>query len=407
MRIAILTFARTNNYGATLQCYALNKYIRSLGHETIIINLPLDDGSVRGKKETPSVVKPPMIKRIIWRLRYFFYKTKGKFFYRNKQNVCEIEPYEIRYELSPTQREEELKFSAANMKLFDAFREKYLSNITKEFFEEEDFAKDYPKADVYVVGSDQVWNLAITRWQYPLFFLSFVKGKSTKIAYAACMGGSEDILFSKEQKKKIGTLLKGFDAISVRNQIAANILYKNFSINVKQVVDPTILLDSYEELARESSVDATGSLWFDKFIINDLWLDAIKFVANQQELNIRADRNLIRIPDIPFNPVVSVADWLRLVQTSEFVFTDSFHCTVFCILFRKQFITTPSYRGGEGRMLDLLKKLGIENRFFYNPESVQNDVKRWEASIDYDKVYDKLNKLRAESKEFLREALML
>jgi hypothetical protein len=407
MRVAILTFARTNNYGATLQCYALNKYIRSLGHETIIINLPLDDGSVRSKTVPSTIVKPPVIKRIIWRLRYLLNKAKNKFFSRNKQNVCVMEPYEMRYSLSPIQREEELKFSAANMKLFDAFREKYLSNITKEYFEEEDFAKNYPSADIYVVGSDQVWNIAITRWQYPLFFLSFVKGKSKKIAYAACMGGSEDILFSKEQKKCIGKLLKGFDKISVRNQVAANILYKNFSINAKQVVDPTILLDGYEELARESDINATGSLWFDKFIINDLWLDAIRYVANQQGLDIRADRTLIRIPKIPFNPVVSVADWLRLVQTSSFVFTDSFHCTVFCILSRKQFITTPSYKGGEGRMLDLLKKLGLEDRFFFDPESVKRDIARWKTPIDYDKVYIKLNKLKEESKDFLKEALML
>ena len=43
MKVAILTYARTNNYGATLQCYALNKYIQSLGHETIVLNVPLDE----------------------------------------------------------------------------------------------------------------------------------------------------------------------------------------------------------------------------------------------------------------------------------------------------------------------------------------------------------------------------
>ena len=51
MKVAILTFARTNNYGATLQCYALNKFIKELGFETIILNVPLDDGSVRPKKK--------------------------------------------------------------------------------------------------------------------------------------------------------------------------------------------------------------------------------------------------------------------------------------------------------------------------------------------------------------------
>lgn len=404
MKVAILTFARTNNYGATLQCYALNKFIKSLGHETLIINLPLDDGSVRAKKNEISQMKPLLLRRIANKFCYLFYKVIDKFRFHQKNKECAKEPYRIRYVLSPVQREEELNYSSENMKLFDAFREKYLPNMTKEYFEEDDFINDYPDADVYIVGSDQVWNLSITRWQYPLFFLSFVKGQAKRISYAACMGGSENICFTKLQKKRLVELLRKFDYISVRSSISVNIL-KRFSIDAKQVLDPTLLYDNYDSLAKDSTIDALGYLWFDKYIINDYWIDAIRFVAKEESLKIRSDSSLINISGIPFAPVVSIADWLRLVKTSNFIITDSFHCTIFCILYRKQFITTPSYKDGEGRMIDLLKKLGLEDRFYYSPESVKEGSKQWRKPIDYNSVFEKLNILRIDSKDFLINSL--
>lgn len=408
MRVAILTFSRTNNYGATLQCYALNCYIRSLGYDTITINLPLDDGSVRKRKESivSSHAKPTIAERVVIKIKAKLLKIHAKCIKREKVKPLLYEPYEIRYSLTKEKREEEMKYSTLNMELFDAFRAKYLPNLTKEYFEENDFKKDYPDADVYIVGSDQVWNTSITRWQYRLFFLSFVRKGKKKVSYAACMGGTENIKMSKRQIHEIRRMLKSFDNISVRNSIAANILRDKFSLNVEQVLDPTFLLDNYDLIEKDSTLDASGALWFDKYIINDLWLNAINYVAEQKKLIIRADTNLIQITGIPFNPVVTIADWLKLVKTSDFIFTDSFHCTVFCILYRKQFISTPSYKGGEGRMIDLLNKLGLEDRFYNNPSSVIDNAKKWQAPIKYDKVFEKINVLRIESKEYLKKSLL-
>ena len=176
MKVAILTFARTNNYGATLQCYALNKFINELGYDTIILNVPLDDGSVRPKRK----------RNIFVRGFGFIYRTMKKLFAKSNKKI-NLQNYEIRYKLSDEEKDLEKKYSKENMKLFDAFRTKYLPNITGEYFDFNDFEKNYPQADAYVVGSDQVWlpNFSLN------CFLDFVHRDSVKrIFYAASSGSS-------------------------------------------------------------------------------------------------------------------------------------------------------------------------------------------------------------------------
>lgn len=395
MKVAILTYARTNNYGATLQCYALNKYIQSLGHETIILNVPLDDGSVRK-------IKRPLYRKLIsfvWGHCMDIYK---KLFPQNQEKLHD---YEIRYCLTKEQRAKEQEYSDKNMALFDEFRTQYLPNISEEYFYESDFDINYPEADAYVVGSDQVWNVDICKKQYPIFFLSFVKPGRKKISYAACMGGNDKILFSDEQKDKIQNLLKDFDSIAVRNQMAVTICQNNFHFTPRQVLDPTFLIDNYDELLAESSIDAKGCMYIDKFIINDLWVNAIKKIARDKGLQIRMDNCLIEIDDVPFAPLCRIQDWLKILKTSDLIFTDSFHCSVFCILFRKQFVVAPSYQGGEGRMLDLLDKMGIEGRFYYTPDDLINNIDVWSKPIDYDAVWARIEEQRVDSKNYLIEAL--
>lgn len=395
MKVAILTFARTNNYGATLQCYALNKFIKELGFETIILNVPLDDGSVRPKKK----------RNIFVRGLGFIYRTLKSVLIKSNGSE-KLQSYEIRYKLSDEEHDLEIKYSKDNMKLFDAFRLKYLPNITKEYFDFKDFENDYPQADAYVVGSDQVWNLKITGWQYPIFFLSFVKNGENLISYAACMGGDGNIIFKGKTKKNIQSLLNRFNYISVRNEMAVNIFKNNFSNIPIQVLDPTFLVDNYNELLIDSDQDASGCIYVDKFIINDDWMDVIRKISEKENLNIRMDNCLIKIKNIPFSPLCTVQDWLKIIKTADIIFTDSFHCSVFCILFHKKFVVAPSYQGGEGRMVDLLSKFGLEDRFYRTPLELEKNKNVWLQPIDYANVDSVINEKRKESREYLKSALL-
>lgn len=389
MKVAILTFARTNNYGATLQCYALSKYIENYGHIVDIINVPL--------------IKAGAFRQKSFRERL---QNKWKSIYK-RINPIKTEDYYIRFLRTKEQLEQDKEYDRQNMLLFDAFRDKYFPNLTHEYITEEDFINDYPDADLYIVGSDQVWNPWVTNVQYSLFFFSFVREKKKCISYAACMGGNTNFRYKKDEIYTIKKLLKRFDGISVRDTTGLSILRKRFHIDAIQVLDPTFLpsIDVYNPILSDSKINAKGCLFSFKFIINDSWVKVIRYIAEKKKLDIRMDSCLIPINGLRFRPKCSVADWLCLIKTSDFIFTDSFHGMVFCILFKKNFIATPSYRGGEERYMDLAKKLGLEDRIFYTPDEVVKHANVWMKPINYDDVFHKIELLRKISFDFINSYL--
>lgn len=389
MKVAILTFSRTTNYGAALQCYALSSFIRKAGHEVIIFNAPLD---------SERAIKVSLARLILRKIK----KTLKNIISSNKQSNSEF----VRYYRNEKEKKEDIYWDNQVRLLFDSFNQTYLPPFTKELKNEQDFKKQYPQADLYIVGSDQVWNLSITQLQKQIFFFSFLKDEA-RISYAASFGGSTQWLGTKEETQEIYRLLKKFKGISVRENSGITILHNTFHLNGVEVLDPTLLLSGteYDKLAEKSDLEASQDLYAYKFIINDIWLETLKFISKETESKLRMDCETIQLPDIPFNPVLSIEGWLKLIKTAKFVVTDSFHCTVFCILFKKQFIVSPSYSGGEGRMLSFLKKLGLEDRFYYTTKDIRKNAKAWKTPIDYDKVYQKLNYHKEQSRKYLMSYL--
>lgn len=389
MKVAILTFSRTTNYGAALQCYALSSFIRKAGHEVIIFNAPLD---------SERAIKVSLARLILRKIK----KTLKNIISSNKQSNSEF----VRYYRNEKEKKEDIYWDNQVRLLFDSFNQTYLPPFTKELKNEQDFKKQYPQADLYIVGSDQVWNLSITQLQKQIFFFSFLKDEA-RISYAASFGGSTQWLGTKEETQEIYRLLKKFKGISVRENSGITILHNTFHLNGVEVLDPTLLLSGteYDKLAEKSDLEASQDLYAYKFIINDIWLETLKFISKETESKLRMDCETIQLPDIPFNPVLSIEGWLKLIKTAKFVVTDSFHCTVFCILFKKQFIVSPSYSGGEGRMLSFLKKLGLENRFYYTTKDIRENKETWKMPIDYDKVYQKLNYHKEQSIKYLMSYL--
>ncbi len=388
MKVAILTFAVTNNYGATLQCYAMQEFLRSQGHETLILNVPLQKAGAS------------RVKRTIWsRIKDKIYRTKIKI----------VGQTEGRYIRTQEEMKQDKVYESKNMELFNICRDKHFINLTHPYIDEEDFLYDYPEADAYIVGSDQVWNPWVTNYQYPLFFLSFVKANRKKISYAACMGGDTNFKFKDKEIKRIKELVSKFNAISVRDKTAINILKKRFNTDAIEVLDPTFLVDvkTYDAILNDSDIDAKGCLFSFKFIINDAWVKVIKSMAKNMNLDIRMDSCVIPIEGLPFHPECGVADWLRLIKTSDFIFTDSFHGMVFCILFKKNFVATPSYKGGEERYIDLAKKFGLEDRIYFSANEVLENKDVWMKPIDYDKVQAKYNLLQEISKKYIINALSM
>lgn len=389
MKVAILTFSKTTNYGAALQCYALSSFIQNAGHEVIIFNAPLD---------SEEAINVSLIRLICRKVK----KTLKKIILSNKQSNSEF----VRYSRSEKEKKEDIFWDKQVKLLFESFNQTYLPPFTKELKNEQDFKEQYPQADLYIVGSDQVWNLSITQSQKKIFFFSFLKDEA-RISYAASFGGSTQWSGTPKETQEINQLLKKFKGISVRENSGISILHDIFHLNGVEVLDPTLLLSSieYDKLAEKSNLEASQDLYAYKFIINDIWLETLKFISEETETKLRMDCETIQLPNVPFNPALSIEGWLKLIKTAKFVVTDSFHCTVFCILFKKQFIVSPSYSGGEGRMLSFLKKLGLEDRFYYTTKDIRKNAKAWKTPIDYDKVYQKLNYHKEQSRKYLMSYL--
>lgn len=389
MKVAILTFSKTTNYGAALQCYALSSFIQNVGHEVIIFNAPLD---------SEEAINVSLIRLICRKVK----KTLKKIILSNKQSNSEF----VRYSRSEKEKKEDIYWDRQVRLLFESFNQTYLPPFTKELKNEQEFKEQYPQADLYIVGSDQVWNLSITQSQKKIFFFSFLKDEA-RISYAASFGGSTQWSGTPKETQEINQLLKKFKGISVRENSGISILHDIFHLNGVEVLDPTLLLSSieYDKLAEKSNLEASQDLYAYKFIINDIWLETLKFISEETESKLRMDCETIQLPNIPFNPALSIEGWLKLIKTAKFVVTDSFHCTVFCILFKKQFIVSPSYSGGEGRMLSFLKKLGLEDRFYYTTKDIRKNAKAWKTPIDYDKVYQKLNYHKEQSRKYLMSYL--
>lgn len=188
--INLLTMHYSLNNGAVLQTFATCQVLKQLGHKVVIINFQ-DKG----------------------RLRKFYGGFRGVFF-----TIKQI--------------------------LFNRFRKEYFAPMTLKMNEID--ANKIPEADVYIVGSDQVWNQNITGQYLLHYFLDFAPVFAKKISFASSFG-SDEFIASPDLKCKSIDLLRNFNSISVREESGVTIC-KSFGIDAVEVLDPTLLLDHYELL---------------------------------------------------------------------------------------------------------------------------------------------------------------
>lgn len=393
MNIVVLTFTHNDNYGASLQCYALTKYLIDRGHTVKQLYVP----HLHQRKKN-------LVERTILRTRSIIGSLLRRTVLRFRK---QINPDYVRYSLSKEEKLGKDAYQIEREALFNAFYDNYIPYFTEPCFTEEDISKLGLTADLYIVGSDQVWNPIITKEQKKIFFFSFLPDGVKRISYAACFGGKEEWIVSEKQTSEIKHLLEKFNGISVRDDIAKNILHNYFEVESERVLDPSFLLDEdvYAKIAMTSSLEGKGCLFLDKFVINDRWLSGFLDYSKSKGMKLIANGEYIHLKGVDYSPLLSVEGWLKLLKTADFVITDSFHCTVFCIIFKKQFITTPSYQGGEGRMTSFLEELGLMNRYFSSSDDFKNNCNRCEKPIDYDAVYKILENKRLLSKYFLDKFL--
>lgn len=338
MRIGILTFWWSNdNYGQLLQCYALQKFLRDRGHEAFVIRYRPDKDSVS-----------PLWLKII-----------------KASNPVKLARHIMR-------RSEQRRYD----RHFGSFREKYIAWSDAAYPSYADLRGNPPEADAYIVGSDQVWNfygLPLLRMRHAVraYFLDFGDPDVKRLSYAASWGATS---LPANYEKEIRPLLARFDYIGVREESGADLCRLCGRDDAEWVCDPTLLLgaERYRALWREE--DALGNVRKPgkKYLL-------LYMLSNECGFDIRsvydfaASRNL-EVVYVTGNGVIdgrekyfaTIPEWLYLVDSAEYVVTNSFHCGVFSSVFRKAFGIVPltgKAVGMNARFESLFELLGTGARY--------------------------------------------
>ena len=264
----------------------------------------------------------------------------------------------------------------------------------------------------FVVGSDQLWLPSNIAADY--YTLNFVPDDVQKVAYATSFGVSA---LPKRQAEAAKKFLNRLNQIFVREASGQKLVKELIGKDVPAVCDPTLLFSAEEWNAiapQERKIKERYILCY--FLGNNpehrIWGKQLAKttgckLAQLMHLDeyIKSDEG---IADYPLYDVNSL-DFVGLIRDAEYVLTDSFHCTVFSTLFRKQFFSFRRYNNDStvstnSRLYSLLETLGMSDRLLNGTENIKSCLS---LSADFDKVHGRIAKLRAQSIELLQNALTI
>lgn len=259
--------------------------------------------------------------------------------------------------------------------------------------------------DAYIVGSDIVWGMEFSALDSD-YFLEHACQDAMKIAYAA------SVILDKnghtEDDTKFAQYLPNFDAISVRETSAVEVIQRFTNTKVEAVLDPTLLLDrrEYESLEIENEDMKGKSYLLSYFLTHDpAVVDYTNLIARR--LGLRVIHYFADYPDRVFDSdagcfaFAGPGEFLGYVKNAAMVFTNSFHGTCFSIIYRKPFYTYTAKRAMLSRVKDTIARLGLEGRYF----SDFRDLAKVSMEIDYNECKKRLRKEQEKSLEFLKRAL--
>ena len=361
VKCGIITYHFANNYGAMLQCYALKTAIQKQGHEAVVINYisdkQLDNNAIYRKKQGLY----GFIKNI-----FLLPFHKG----RKKRNQS-----------------------------FEYFREQYLGCSTFRIHDEINL-KNYiaeNEFDVIISGSDQVWNPNVFDFDKAFFFPFHVPSK--KIGYAVSLGTASEQLLKRYKK-----WIDDFDVISVRESKSASVINQITDKKVITVVDPVLLLSKKSWKKFIPSMKTKRLLCY--FVRKEGLQYKIKKAKElAQKLNLEMVIVNLRITRYNLSEKVlydlSPIEFLTELANAEYVYTDSFHGTVFSLIYERNFTTVISETEKiDNRKSDVLGMVGLKNRI----KKIDDSADLIE-SIDYKIINKKMEEIRNRSNSLLNDFL--
>ena len=264
--------------------------------------------------------------------------------------------------------------------------------------------KDYNKqCHMFIQGSDQLLHPHLYQIFGKNINLKWVQPDKKKIGYALSFG-HEEVVYELDDKRELNFYLKGYDAISVREDSGVWLMNKQFGLDVQHVLDPIFLCNKIEFEKLANKYRTPERKLFAYIVDPDVETDMqLQNVATLMKLKLILFHDALYINN-PIQKGLSVERWLAGLLESELVIADSFHAISFAILFRKRFLAIQNNVRGATRFKSILSKLGLENRLFNNLKDALQSSLCYEE-IDYYKVENILEKERRNSLCWLKKAL--
>ena len=354
MKIGIITFHDTTNFGSLLQTTGLFAFLNQHYRSVEVINYQCE-AIVR--KELP-----------MKNINYFNLKDVLK-------AILIYPPIKRKYK-------EMERFSNENL------------NISKNQYFKENIEKANEIYDCFVVGSDILWHENITEYD-STYFLDFADQNKSKISYATSLGlDNEDL--TEWQKQMSNKYLSCFNYISVREPNALNELKNITNKKINVVCDPTILIEKKYWLKFIKNIDNKKYVLIYFRDEKNMVFDFARKISKDKGLKVLFINNGKENQNIQNIWPKSIEDFLSLIFNAEYIVTASYHGVIFSLLFNKEFYYFN--RNYKGRMENLIEKSGVKNR---NLEFIEYNKNLLEEKIDYDLVNRNIDKFRMESQKLL------
>ncbi|SOD98325.1 polysaccharide pyruvyl transferase family protein [Spirosoma fluviale] len=364
IRVGIVTFHTPINYGAVLQVYALQTYLKIQfpDYNVKVIDFYTD------KHDKKYSVFPLFRKNI---LIYLF------------QLICTL----IRYSKLKNRKNKFKSFVATHL------------SLTKRYKTQEEFLKNVPDMDIYITGSDQVFH---PKAEYKkVYFLGFEKWNGLKIAYAPSFGMSN---FTEEIANELKPYLLDFDSLSCREEDGAAFISTVTGRTVQSVLDPTFLLskNQWSEMAIGPDEKRKYIFIYDLNGAENLVEIAKKIKEKTGYIIICQTQKAHKFYDVDIQLFdTGPEEFAGYINDAEYVVTDSFHGVAFSVFLHKRFYTYIAMPKASTRVRSMLRKLDLQDRIIENEKAHEFEFSGPEIK-DYKST---LNAQILASKSYLTESL--
>lgn len=369
--VCLVTWYNSLNYGTCLQSYALLKILNDFNYNAFI-------------PQTLKFFYYDFFDHPILSIKSFINIINNSFFNNKQSNNIE-------------------KCYTKRQQKINDFVEKHHNIYPINSYK--DYKKMQDDSDIYLTGSDQIWNPYIIK---EAFLLTFVKNKKRKVAYGSSLGVSK---IPTKKKKLYKRALSDFYRIGVREKSSQQELSSLLNKKIENVIDPTYLLprEHWSQFCTRNSFNSNKYILCYFIGKNTNWVEDVKKFATKNSIPIHVITSEAKlVPNIDnIHADLGVEEFLSAINNASYIITDSFHAIAFSVIFHKKFAVYKRFSDTDNmsqnsRVYDILKLFNIKDRLI----SSYADLKILHEDIDYEQIDTILKKNQQSSLTFLKEALI-